>query len=92
MSDELSAVSEELRELNRRVGVMISLLLRATPADQAVPSLKQQLTVLADLGLRPRDIAAILGRTATYINKELSKMRKSKGAKAPKSRSAASMK
>ncbi len=35
-------------------------------------SLRQQIEVLYGLGIRPSEIAEILGRTQTHINKELS--------------------
>lgn len=38
--------------------------------------LKQQIETLNGLGLRPIEIAEILGKTSTHINKELSGLRK----------------
>jgi hypothetical protein len=55
---------------------MIALLVRR--GEDAPASLKQQIEILHDLGLRPAEIAEILGRTNTYINKELSGLRKSR--------------
>jgi hypothetical protein len=55
---------------------MIALLLRRKEENPA--SLRQQIATLDDLGLRPSEIAEILGRTGTYINKELSGIRKSR--------------
>jgi hypothetical protein len=56
--------------------VIIALLLRQKE-DQTMP-LKRQIEILNDLGVRPVEIADILGRSATYINKELSGLRKNK--------------
>jgi len=58
----------------RLLRVMIALLLRRK--DEASPSLKQQIETLHDLGLRPSEIAEVLGRSGTHINKELSAIRK----------------
>jgi hypothetical protein len=55
---------------------MIALLLRQ--GQDGAPSLKQQIETLNDLGLRPSEIASILGRSSTHVNKELSGMRKAK--------------
>ena len=55
---------------------MIALLLRRQ--EEPPPPLKQQIEVLDDLGLRPSEIAEILGRSSTHINKELSGLRKSR--------------
>ena len=46
-----------------------ALLLRRRESE--VSSLKQQIEVLNDLGLKPIEIAEILGRSNIYINKEL---------------------
>lgn len=65
----------ELIKLNKRVGVVISILLRMVPESSNV-NLRNQVKILADLSIRPRDIAEILGRTQTHINKELAGIRK----------------
>jgi hypothetical protein len=74
------AVNMEPREgsasTNRLLGVMIALLLRQ--GREGPPSLRQQVQTLDDLGLRPSEIASILGRSATYVNKELTGIRKAK--------------
>ena len=70
--------SDESVELQKRLDVIIALLLRNIPAAQESLSLKEQVQVLSELGLRPKDIAAILGRTPTYVNKELTILRKGK--------------
>jgi hypothetical protein len=38
--------------------------------------LKQQIEILSGAGMRPKDIAIVLGKTATHINKELTGIRK----------------
>lgn len=61
---------------NKLLGVVIALLLRQS--EEETPSLKQQIATLDELGLRPSEIASILGRTSTHVNKELSGIRKGK--------------
>ena len=68
--------NEALESTNRLLRVIIALLLRRK--DQEVLTLKQQIATLNDLGLRPTEMAQILGRLSTYINKELSGIRKRK--------------
>lgn len=80
MNDEKSAKNKEILELNRRLGVVISLLLRIIPREGGI-SLKEQVRILDDLGMRPRDMAEILGRTQPHINKELAGLRKKKNKK-----------
>lgn len=65
-----------LTEINERMGVMISLLLRMVQQDKSSISLKDQVRILDNLGLRPKDIANILRRTQPHINKELVGIRK----------------
>lgn len=67
-----------LIELNKRVGVMISLFLHIVQQEKSAISLRDKIRILDNLGLRPKDIASILGRTPTYISKELAGIRKKK--------------
>lgn len=53
---------------------MIALLVQRKPKEPR--TLRQQIGDLADLGLKPSEIAQILGRTSVHINKELSGIRK----------------
>lgn len=73
--------NELLTEANKRLGVMISLLLRIVQQEKSAVSLKDQVRILDNLGLRPRDIAGILGRTPTYVSKELVGIRKERSLK-----------
>lgn len=59
---------------NKLLGVIIALFLRL--GQDGPPSLKKQIETLSDLGLRPSEIASILGRTSTHVNKELTGIRK----------------
>lgn len=64
-----------LQETNKLLKVVIALLVRSNMQDK-VASLREQIGILADLGLPPSDIAEILGRSGNYVNKELSELRK----------------
>ncbi len=70
---------EELKnqDIMRRLDVIISLLLRVIQQDGHGLTLREQIRVLRDLGIRPVEIAAILGKTPSFVNKELSIGRKS---------------
>lgn len=63
-----------VKATNRLLGVLIALLLRQGP--DGPMSLKQQIETLSDLGLRPSEIASILGRSSIYVNKELTGIRR----------------
>ncbi len=63
---------------DKLIRVIIALLLRGK--DEAPVSLKRQIEILNDLGMRPAEIAETLGRTGSYINKELSGIRKNRKA------------
>jgi DNA-binding CsgD family transcriptional regulator len=73
--------NEQLIELNKRLGVIVALLLRSLPKSTDSLSLRDQIQLLSELGVRPKDIADILGRTPTYVSKELTTLRKSNRAK-----------
>ncbi len=60
---------------NRLLKAMIAVLLRTR--DHQMP-LKQQIAMLNGVGLRPSEIAEILGKTSTHVNKELSGLRRGK--------------
>lgn len=72
---------DELKTISQRLGVVIALLLKAAPVSGDRPSLRDQVQTLSELGMRPKDIAEILGRTQTYVTKELAGLRKVKSAK-----------
>lgn len=78
MNKKENMINEDISELNKRLGVVISILLRIIPQEGLSISLKEQVRILDDLGMRPRDIAEILGRTQPHINKELVGLRKLK--------------
>ena len=68
----------DIEELNKRLGVVIALLLKGIPKDGDGISLREQVDLLAQLGVRPRDIAEILSRSQKYVTKELASLRKMK--------------
>lgn len=59
---------------NRLLKIVIALMLRGK--DEQPLTLRQRVEILSDLGMRPIEIAEILGRTNTYVNKELAGIRK----------------
>lgn len=65
--------SDSMESTNRLLKVIIAVLMRC---GEKQPPLKQQIETLSSLGLRPVEIAEILGKTSTHINKELSGIRK----------------
>jgi hypothetical protein len=72
----ISNDKESLEVTNRLLRVIVGLLLK--PNDEKHQTLKQQIEILHGFGLRPTEIAQILGRTSTHINKELTGIRKGK--------------
>lgn len=65
-----------LESTNKLLRVIVALLLKRKDTDTL--TLRQQIEILNDLGLKPLEIAEILGRSNIYINKELSGLRKSR--------------
>jgi len=70
-----------LEEIKKRLEVMIALSLRERAAQDKRFSLKDQIQLLDGFGLRPKDIADILGKTGGHVNKELVAIRKAKKGK-----------
>jgi DNA-directed RNA polymerase specialized sigma24 family protein len=65
-----------LGSIDRKLEVIVALLLRLMPAGEELSPLREQINTLSDLGLRPSEIARILGRSQGYVNKELVGLRK----------------
>jgi len=65
-----------LESTNKLLRVIVALLLRRK--DEQSLTLRQQIEILDDLGIKPAEIGEILGRANTYINKELSVIRKNR--------------
>ena len=61
---------------DRLLRVIVALLVRQKEGDGT--SLKRQVEILSDLGMRPVEIAETLGRTPTHVSKELAGIRKSR--------------
>ncbi len=66
--------NDALESTNKLLRVIVALLLRGKNDERL--TLRQQIEILYDLRLKPSEIAQILGRTNTYVNKELSGIRK----------------
>lgn len=65
--------TDELKSTNKLLKVIVGLLLRGKEPEY---TLRQQIEILDDLGLKPLEIAEILGRNNKYVNKELSGIRR----------------
>ena len=65
-----------VQSTNKLLKVIVALLLRGR--NEEMPTVREQIEILHDLGLKPVEIAEILGRTSTHVNKELSGIRKNR--------------
>jgi len=65
-----------LQSTNKLLQVIVALLLRGKNDEPL--TLRERIEILADLALKPAEIAEILGRTSAYVNKELSGIRKTR--------------
>ncbi len=68
---------EELREINKKLDVVSALLLRSISRETSALPLKEQIAILDGLGVRPVEIAAIVGKTQSHVSKELVGIRRS---------------
>ncbi len=70
-------VIRELKSTNKLLKVIVSLLLKRKEGD--LLPLKEQIEILYDFGLKPIEIAGIIGRSNLYVNKEIFGIRKIRG-------------
>ena len=70
-----------LKSINKKLEVIIALLLHLRLQNLEKPLLRDQIKALGDLGIEPKEIASILGRSNNFINKELFQIRKKQGVK-----------
>lgn len=67
---------EILEQLGQKLDVIASLLLKLIPRDFESLSLKEQISLLDGLHIRPVDMSKIIGRPQNYISKELVAIRR----------------
>ena len=65
-----------LQETNKLLKTVIGLLVRNK--QDGIPKLREQISILSNLGLSPKEISEIIGRSGNYVNKELSEIKKCK--------------
>ena len=73
-------LKSDIESTNRLLKVMIALMLRGQ--EENTPTLRQQVKTLSELGMKPIEIAEILGKSSGYVNKELAGIRKESKKKA----------
>lgn len=67
-------MSTELESINHNLKVIISLLLRVKGQDER--TMREQILILDQLGLKPSEIGEVLGRSNSYVSKELTVTKK----------------
>jgi hypothetical protein len=68
--------NNSVESTNKLLKVVIAVLLRGPETEPL--TLRAKVGILSELRLKPAEIAEILGRTNTYVNKELTGIRKGK--------------
>lgn len=63
--------------LIKRLDVVISIMLNMVTVGNRPLNMRQKILFLKDLGLRPIEIAKMLGRSVNYVTKEISTSTKS---------------
>ena len=69
---------EQLHEITKRLDVLIGLVIQNVQRDGKNANIRGQIQILSGLGLRPAEIAGILGKTNSFVNKELTLLRRSR--------------
>jgi len=67
----------EIQSIDKKLSVIISLLLRIASNGSATTA-KSQIEELSSLGLNSAEIATIMGKQTTYVSNELSKIKANK--------------
>ncbi len=70
--------------LSKKIDLLIALLLRSQSTDSKPLNLREQVSWLADKGLRPAEISSLLGKKPSYVTKEMSLIKKQKAIKKEK--------
>jgi len=65
-----------LTSINKRLEVIINILLQQPGSEAGARTVREQVQLLYAAGLKPKEIAEILGKSSVYVNKELSGLRK----------------
>lgn len=68
----------------KKLDLLIALILRSQSTDNKVMNLREQVSWLNEKGLRPTEIATLLGKTMSYVTKEMSLVKKQKSIKKEK--------
>lgn len=65
-----------LNEINRKLGIIVALLANSSSKTDTSISLKDQIKLLSQFGLRPSEISTILNKKPSHVSKELTLLRK----------------
>jgi hypothetical protein len=68
-------MADESESTNQLLRIIIALLFEQS---DRFPQLKQKIDFLDRSGMRPADIAKVVGRTGTHVSKELAGIRKAR--------------
>lgn len=74
--DPCEELKTELKYLRGRMNLIIRLLFRVIKEDDKALSERKKIELLSLLGLRPKEIAEVLGKKQSYVTKELTELRK----------------
>jgi DNA-directed RNA polymerase specialized sigma24 family protein len=69
--------NKNFEEINKRLDLIIGLLLRLLTKDNKRSPFKEQISILYDLGAKPKEIAKILNWDRRNVNRYLSELKRS---------------
>jgi hypothetical protein len=67
--------SLEVKEIVKRLDAILNVLLESSPAEGKKLPMSRRVQLLYQAGLRPSEIARILGKTPTYVTVELTRIK-----------------
>lgn len=74
----MSEVPDKLDAIGRKLDVIINLLFKSIEEESGEVPASKKIVTLSSFGLRPSEIAKIVGKSENYVNVQLSLSRKGK--------------
>ncbi len=68
--------NEEKADVLKRLDAIVLLLMNLIPRNAEAPSVRDQIRLLASVGIGPAEIGRMLGKSTSAITSELAKMNK----------------
>jgi hypothetical protein len=76
LANKKDTIDKGSQEIVRRLDALINVFLETGGKDGSPIPVVTRIRILSEVGMRPIEISKILGKKITYVNKELSRLRR----------------